>query len=56
MLLLLSSMSMASLRNKIDFETGLLLSQNLRFNAYKTYITAIFTHLILKLCKNKTLR
>jgi len=39
-----------------DFETGLLLSQSLSFKAYKMYITAIFTHLVLKLHKNKKLR
>ena len=47
---------MASLHNKKDFEIGLLLSQSLRFKAYKTYITAILTRLLLKLCKNKNLR
>jgi len=31
-------------------------SISLRFKAYKTYITAIFTHLVLKLYKNKNLR
>ena len=39
-----------------DFETELLLSQGLIFKAYKMYITAIFTHLIAKLYKNKNLR
>jgi len=36
-----------------DFETGLLLSQGLCFMAYKTYITVIFTYLVLKLSKTK---
>jgi len=47
---------MASLRNKKHFETRLLLSQNLRFKVCKTYITAIFTHSVLKLYKNKNRR
>jgi len=47
---------MASLRNKKDFETGLLLRQNLSFKAYKMYITASLTHLDLKLYKNKNLQ
>jgi len=33
---------MAYLRNKKDFETGLLLSQSLSFKAYNTFITAIY--------------
>jgi len=36
-----------------DFETGLLLSQGLCFMAYKTYITVIFMHLVLKFLKTK---
>jgi len=32
---------MAFLHNEKELETGLLLSQNLSFKAYKTYITAI---------------
>jgi len=31
-------------------------SQSLRFKADKTYVTAIFTHLVLELYKNKSLR
>jgi len=42
----------AQLRKK-DFETGLFLSQGLCFMAYKTYITVIFTHLVLKFSKTK---
>ena len=38
-----------------DFETGSFLSQSLSFKTYDTYITLIFTHLVLKLCKNKNL-
>ena len=45
-------MSIASLRNKKYFEIGLLLSQYFSFKAYKTYILAILTHLVLKLYKN----
>ena len=41
---------MTQLRNKKDFETELLLSQGSSFKAHKMYITAIFTHLVLKLC------
>jgi len=37
-------------------ETESLLSQTLRFKTYKIYVNAIFTHVILKLCKNKNLR
>jgi len=33
---------MAYLRNKKDFETGLLLSQSLSFKAYNMFITAIY--------------
>jgi len=50
------TVSMAWLRNKKYFENELLLSQGLSFNAHKLYITAIFTHLVVKLYKNKTLR
>jgi len=39
---------MVYLRNKHDFETGLLLGQSLRFKVYKTNITTIFTHLLFK--------
>jgi len=47
---------MAWIRNKKDFKTELLLSQGMSFKAYKLYITAIFTHLVVKLYKNKNLR
>jgi len=47
---------MVYLRNKNDFETRLLLSQSLRFKAHEKYITAIFTHLLLKLYKNTNLQ
>jgi len=47
---------MARLRNKKEFETGLLLSQGLSFKAYKTYIIVTFTQLVLKLYKKKNLR
>jgi len=40
-------------RTKKGFEIGLLLNQILSFKAYKMYITAIFTHLVLKLYRNK---
>jgi len=43
------------LRNKKDFETELLLSQGFNFKSYKMHITAILTHLVAKLCKNKNL-
>jgi len=33
-MILLETVSMASLRNKKDFETGLLLSRSFRFKAY----------------------
>jgi len=33
---------MAYLRNKKDFDTGLLFSQSLSCKAYKTYIAAIY--------------
>ena len=49
-------MSTAWLRNKKYFENELVLSQGLSFNAHKLHITAIFTHLVVKLYKNKTLR
>ena len=39
-----------------DFESILLLTECLSFNVYKMYITAIFTHFVLKLYKNKNLR
>ena len=38
------------------FETGSFFSQSLIFKTYKTYNHAIFTHLVLKLYKNKNLR
>jgi len=44
------------LRNKNDIETGLHCGQSLSFKACKTYITAILTHLVLKLCKSTNLR
>jgi len=47
---------MAYLCNKKDFGTGLLHEQSLSFKAYKMYITAMSTHLVLKLYKNKNLR
>jgi len=43
-------------RNEEDFEIESLLSQSLGFKTYSIYITAIFTHLVLELCKNKNLR
>ena len=39
--------------NEEDFETESLLSQSLIFKTFKMYITAIFTHVVLELCKNK---
>jgi len=42
---------MVYLRNKNDFETRLLLCQSLRSKSHKKYVTAIFTHLLLKLYK-----
>ena len=39
--------------NEEDFETESLLSQSLSFKTYKMYLTAIFTHVVLELCKNK---
>jgi len=39
--------------NEEDFETESFLSQFLSFKTYYIYITAIFTHLVLKLCNNK---
>jgi len=41
------------LSNEEDFETKSLLSQSLSFKTYKMYINAIFTHVVLELCKNK---
>jgi len=38
--------------NEEDFETESFLSQSLSFKTYKMYITAIFTHVVLELCKN----
>jgi len=38
---------------KKDFETGLFHVQSFSFEAYKMYISAILTHLVLKLYKNK---
>jgi len=43
-------------RNEENFETESFLSQNLCFKTYKIYITDIFTHVVLELCKNKNLR
>jgi len=40
---------------KKDFETGSFFSQSLIFKTYKSYNHAIFTHLVLKLYKNKNL-
>jgi len=37
-------------------ETESLLSQSLSFKTYKIYLTAIFTHVVLKLYTNKNLR
>jgi len=34
-------------------ETESLLSRSLRFKTFKIYLIAIFTHVVLKLCKNK---
>ena len=45
-----------SWRNEEDFETESLLSQIFSLKTYKMYITAIFTHVVLELCKNKNLR
>jgi len=39
--------------NEEDFETESLLRHNLSFKTYKMYITAIFTHVVFELCKNK---
>jgi len=39
--------------NEEDFEIESLLSQSLSFKTYKMYITAIFTHVVSELCKNK---
>jgi len=39
--------------NEEDFETELLHSQRLSFKTYKMYITAILTHRVFELCKNK---
>jgi len=39
--------------NEEDFETESLLSQSLSFKTYKLYITAILTHVVFELCKNK---
>ena len=39
--------------NEEDFETESLLNQSLSFKTYKMYITAIFTHVVLELCRNK---
>jgi len=39
--------------NKNEFTTELLLSQDMSFKAYKMCIIAIFTHLVVKLYKNK---
>ena len=41
---------------KNDIETGLHCGQSLSFKACKTYITAILTHLVVKLCKSTNLR
>jgi len=43
-------------RNEEGFETESFLSQSSCFKTYKMYITAIFTHVVLELCKNKNLR
>jgi len=37
-------------------ETESIRSQIFSFKTYKIYITAIFAHVVLKLCKNKNLR
>jgi len=39
---------MAYLRNKKDFDTGLLLSQSLSCKAYKTYIVASYFKIVQK--------
>jgi len=39
---------MAYLRNKKDFDTGLLLSQSLSCKAYKTYIATIYFKIVQK--------
>ena len=44
------------MRNKKYFQSGLLLRQSLNFKAYKRYITAIFTYLVLKVYKKINLR
>ena len=43
-------------RSEEDFETESLPSQKFSFKTYKMYITAIFKHVVLELCKNKNLR
>ena len=40
--------SMAYLRNKKDFDNGLLLSQSLSCKAYKTYIATIYFKIVQK--------
>ena len=42
--------------NEEIFETESRLSQSLNFKTYKIYLNAVFTHVVLKLCKNKNLR
>jgi len=39
---------MSYLRNKKDFDTGLLLSQSLSCKAYKTYTAAIYFKIVQK--------
>jgi len=39
---IVAEVSVASLRNKKDFENGLLLSQSFSSKVYKTFITAIY--------------
>jgi len=39
---------MAYLRNKKDFDTGLLLSQSLSCKAYETYIATIYFKIVQK--------
>jgi len=42
-------------RNEEDFEAESLLSQSLSFKTYKLFTTAIFTHVVLELCKKYTI-
>jgi len=42
--------------NEEDFETESLLSQSSSFKTYRIYFTAMFTHVVSKLCNNTNLR